>query len=141
LVGGVAGVDGHVVVRVVDDVPLDARVRRPAVHADVRVLTAGARLGGGELRGDLPVGLVGAAVVTPLEADATEVVSGILPRRGERRDAVRRHRPGADVGPNLPGEVARAALTVARVLLCTLRRHGGVAVELGRHRAAAAAAG
>ena len=54
LVGGVARVDRHPAVRVVDDVPLDARVHRPPVHADIgeAASCAGFRLG--ELRRNSP---------------------------------------------------------------------------------------
>src|SRR5690606_25687234 len=144
LFGGVPGVDRHVVVRVVDDVPLDARVRGPPVHADVRVAARAARFAGDELRRDraaLIVGHRGLSETPPLVAESTEVSARVVPRRDERRDLVDGELALAGVGPDLPREVALPSRVVHHLRL-SATRHRRVAVGLADgSRAARSASG
>src|SRR6478752_967431 len=141
LVAGVPWVDRHAIERVIDDVPFDARVGRPAVDSYVRVATTAARLFVREVCRDRAVRIVGLAGVPPLEADASQEVPRVVPIRFERRSAEGGNASVARVvGPKLPGEVVLPALAVPCVLRA-VGRHRRVAVEWRSATAARARTG
>src|SRR3954447_9384942 len=109
------------------NVPFDTRVVRPPVDSDVREAAAASTLLEGKTSGDRSVLIVRLSAVAPLEAEATEVVSRVVPRGAEGRGAERRQRSRALIGPDLPSKVVRAALAIPRMLR-TPGRHGRIAV-------------
>src|SRR5690606_14791079 len=116
LVGGPAGIEGHVVVRVLDNVPFDARIGGPTIHADVRVAAGASRLSGNELGGNrasLRVRYRCIAESVPLVAKATQVASRVVPRGNERGNVEGGQLAHSGVGPNFPGQVVFAAGPIA----------------------------
>src|SRR3569623_1833586 len=138
LVRGVARVDGHRVERVVHDVPLDARIGRPAVDPDVRVAASRASSLLRVLGGDGAVLVVGLGVV-PLQADAGQEVPRVVPRGAEGRRAVGRDRPAAAVRPDGPVQTCRRTRRVRRRVDHATARRAGVAIDV--HRGAGATGG
>src|SRR6185503_18502788 len=89
-----------------------------------RVLSATAVLLEGEVGRDVSVGGECLAGVAPFETHASEVIAGVVPDGDERSRAEGGEASRAAVRPDLPGEVARAALTVPAVHRAA-GRHGG----------------
>ena len=125
LVGGVLGIDRHRTVGVIYDVPLDTRIRRPAIDSNIRIVAAAARLRGGELGGDGAVLVVRLGAV-PLQADTGQEVARLVPGGAERGRRVGRDRAAAVVRPDGPGEPSGRPGVVARGVLRPAARDGRV---------------
>src|ERR1700733_7624491 len=86
LVGRRTWVHRHLLVRVIDDVPLDARVDRPPIDSDIGVTAGAPRFCLGELRGDRSQRRDSLAA-PPFEAGASKEVARVVPSGAEGRNA------------------------------------------------------